>query len=49
MTPDKECDHCADHERTELKATLEHALAQPEGTLQRSLGEFLMKLNPSID
>ena len=47
MTPDKERDTCA--ERTELKATLEHALAQPEGTLQRSLGEMLMKLNPPID
>lgn len=47
MTHDKEPENCA--ERTELKATLEHALAQPEGTLQRSLGEMLMKLNPPID
>jgi hypothetical protein len=36
-------------ERKELKQQLEHALAQPEGTLQRSLGEMLIKLNPPID
>jgi hypothetical protein len=36
-------------ERTEIRATLEHALAQPPETLQRLLGEFLMKLNPPID
>ena len=47
MTHDNEPDTCA--ERTELKATLEHALAQEPETLQRLLGEFLMKLNPPID
>lgn len=47
MTPDKESDHY--QHRAELKATLEHALAQQPETLQRWLGEFLMKLNPPID
>lgn len=47
MTPDKESDHY--QQRAELKATLEHALAQQPETLQRLLGEFLMKLNPPID
>ena len=49
MTPDKERDRCADQQKAELKATLEHALAQPPETLQRLLGEFLIKLNPPID
>jgi hypothetical protein len=36
-------------ERKELKEQLEYALAQPEGTLQRLLGELLVKLNPPIE
>jgi hypothetical protein len=51
---DRVCRECSDdyklapEERKELKEQLEHALAQPEGTLQRLLGEMLMKLNPPI-
>jgi recombinational DNA repair protein (RecF pathway) len=55
LADDRVCRDCSSDyemtadERTEIRATLEHALAQPPETLQRLLGEFLMKLNPPID
>lgn len=48
LKDDRVCSDCYAI-RQELKATLENALKNPEGTIMRVVGEYLMTLNPPID